>query len=60
MEEKPRTGKSFINKIKAFVDEILAGNNTTIDLLRQAAETIAIVEAEKTSIETCSVVSIKV
>jgi len=47
-------------EIRAFVDEILSGNATNFDLLRQAAQTIAIVEAEKTSIETCSVVSIKV
>ncbi len=57
---KLKEGMGYEFEIRAFVDEILAGNSTNIDLLRQAAETIAIVEAEKTSIEACSVVSIKV
>ena len=47
-------------EIRTFVDEILTGKNTNFELLRQAADTIAIIEAEKTSIETCSVVSLKV
>jgi predicted dehydrogenase len=46
-------------EIRAFVDEILSGNKTNLDLLSQAAKTIAIIEAEKISIETCSVVTIK-
>jgi len=46
-------------EIRAFVDEILSGNKTNLDLLSQAAKTIAIIEAEKISIETCSVVAIK-
>ena len=57
---KLKKGMGYEFEIRAFVDEILAGNATNFDLLRQAAETIAIVEAEKTSIETCSVVPIKV
>ena len=46
-------------EIRAFVDEILSGNKTNLDLLKQASKTIAIIEAEKTSIETCSVVAIQ-
>jgi predicted dehydrogenase len=57
---KLKKGMGYEFEIRAFVDEILSGNATNFDLLRQAAETIAIVEAEKTSIETCSVVPIKV
>ncbi|WP_416678199.1 hypothetical protein [Candidatus Pseudothioglobus sp. Uisw_016] len=47
------------HEIRAFVDEILSGNKTNFDLLLQAAETIAIIEAEKISIETCSVEAVK-
>jgi len=57
---KLKEGMGYEFEIRAFVEEILAGNTTNFDLLRQAAETIAIVEAEKISIETCSIVSIKV
>ena len=39
--------------------KFLSGKSTNLDLLRQASETVAIIEAEKTSIETCSFVSIK-
>ena len=46
-------------EIRAFVDEILTGKASNLDLLNQAAETIAIIEAEKISIETCSVVAVK-
>ena len=46
-------------KTHAFVDEILAGKVSNLNLLKQAAETIAIVEAEKISIETCSVEAVK-
>ena len=55
-----KEGMGYEFEIRTFVEEILAGNTTNFDLLRQAAETIAIVEAEKISIETCSIVSIKV
>jgi predicted dehydrogenase len=54
-----KQGMGYEFEIRNFVDEILSGNTTNIDLLRQAAETIAIVEAEKISIEACSVVTIK-
>ena len=53
-------GMGYEFEIRTFVDEILSGNSTNLDLLRQASETIAIIEAEKTSIETCSLVSIKI
>jgi len=46
-------------EIRSFVDEILSGKKTNIDLLNQAAETIAIIEAEKVIIETCSVVAVE-
>jgi len=55
-----KEGMGYEFEIRTFVDEILSGNSTNLDLLRQAAETIAIIEAEKTSIETCSLVSIKI
>ena len=47
-------------EIRSFVDEILSGKKTNIDLLNQAAETIAIIEAEEKSIATCSVIALKV
>ena len=46
-------------EIRTFVDEILTGKASNLDLLKQSAETIAIIEAEKISIETCSVVAVK-
>ena len=57
---KLKDGMGYEFEIRTFVDEILTGKNTNFELLRQAADTIAIIEAEKTSIETCSVVSISV
>ena len=56
---KLKEGMGYEFEIRAFIDEILSGNKTNLDLLSQAAKTIAIIEAEKTSIETCSVVTIK-
>ena len=55
-----KVGMGYEFEIRTFVDEILSGNSTNFDLLRQASETVAIIEAEKTSIETCSLVSIKI
>ena len=55
-----KEGMGYEFEIRSFVDEILSGNSTNLDLLRQASETVAIIEAEKTSIETCSLVSIKI
>ena len=56
---KLKDGMGYEFEIRTFVDEILSGKNTNFELLRQAADTIAIIEAEKSSIESCSVVSIK-
>ena len=55
-----KEGMGYEFEIRTFVDEILSGNSTNLDLLKQASETVAIIEAEKTSIETCSLVSIKI
>jgi len=57
---KLKKGMGYEFEIRAFVDEILSGKASNLDLLNQAAETIAIIEAEKISIETCSVVAIKI
>ena len=56
---KLKEGMGYEFEIRVFVDEILSGNKTNLDLLSQAAKTIAIIEAEKISIETCSVVTIE-
>ena len=56
---KLKKGMGYEFEIRAFVDEILSGKASNLDLLNQAAETIAIIEAEKISIETCSVVAVK-
>ena len=55
------TGRNRVTNMKfeLSLHEILSGNKTNFDLLLQAAETIAIIEAEKISIETCSVVSVE-
>ncbi len=55
-----KEGMGYEFEIHAFVDEILSGKKTNLNLLTQAAETIAIIEAEKVSIETCSVIAIKI
>ena len=55
-----KEGMGYEFEIRTFVDEILSGKSTNLDLLRQAAETVAIVEAEKISIEKCSLVSINI
>jgi len=54
-----KVGMGYEFEIRSFVDEILSGINANIDLINQAAETIAIIEDEKVSIEACSVVTIK-
>ena len=54
-----KAGMGYEFEIRTFVDEILTGKASNLNLLKQAAETIAIVEAEKISIETCSVVSVE-
>ena len=55
-----KEGMGYEFEIRKFIEEILSGKATNLDLLRQAAETVAIIEAEKTSIETCSLVSINI
>ena len=55
-----KEGMGYEFEIRKFIEEILSGKATNLDLLRQAAETVAIVEAEKISIETCSLVSINI
>ena len=55
-----KEGMGYEFEIRTFVDEILSGNSTNLDLLRQASEAVGIIEAEKTSIETCSLVLIKI
>ncbi len=55
-----KEGMGYEFEIRTFINEILSGRTTNFDLLRQAAETIAIIEAEKKSIETCSVVPIMI
>ncbi|WP_416652239.1 Gfo/Idh/MocA family protein [Candidatus Pseudothioglobus sp. Uisw_086] len=54
-----KEGMGYEFEIRAFVDEILSGKASNLGLLKQAAETIAIIEAEKISIETCSVISVE-
>jgi predicted dehydrogenase len=55
-----KAGMGYEFEIRAFVDEILTGKASNLDLLNQAAETIAIIEAEKISIETCSVEEVRI
>ena len=55
---KLKEGMGYEFEIRTFIDEILSGNKTNFELLKQAAETIKIIEAEKKSIDTCKVVSI--
>jgi len=53
-------GMGYEYEIKTFVNEIMNNKKTNMDLLNQAAESIAIIEAEKTSVESCSIVAIQV
>ena len=46
-------------EIRTFIAEILAGNKTNFGLLQQAAKTIAIIEAERKSIEKGSIEPVK-
>jgi hypothetical protein len=43
---------------RSFVDDILNHRRMNINLLRQAAESVAIIEAEMVSIKSCSVVAL--
>ena len=47
-------------EIRSFVDDILSNKTININLLKQAAESVAIIEAEQVSIKSCSVVTLSV
>jgi len=47
-------------EIRSFVDDILSNKTININLLKQAAESVAIIEAEMVSIKSCSVVALGV
>jgi len=53
-----RMGYEF--EIRSFVDDILSNKTININLLKQAAESVAIIEAEMVSIKSCSVVTLSV
>ena len=53
-----KKGMGYEFEIRSFVNEILSGKASDIDLLNQAAESIAIIEAEKMSIKSCTVVAV--
>ena len=55
-----KEGMGYEFEIRSFVDEILSGKESNLVLLNQAAESIAIIEAEQLSIKSCSVVTVKV
>ncbi len=54
-----KEGMGYEFEIRTFIAEILAGNKTNFGLLQQAAKTIAIIEAERKSIEKCSIEPVK-
>ncbi len=54
-----KKGMGYEFEIRSFVDEILSGKESNLVLLNQAAESIAIIEAEQVSIKSCSVVTVK-
>ena len=56
---KLKQGMGYEFEIRSFVDEILSGKESNLALLNQAAESIAIIEAEQLSIKSCSVVTVK-
>jgi predicted dehydrogenase len=53
-------GMGYEYEIRSFVDDILSNKRMNISLLKQAAESIAIIEAEMVSIKSCSVVALGV
>ena len=57
---KLNEGMGYEFEIRSFVDEILSNKRINIDLLKQAAEAVAIIEAEMVSIKSCSVVALEV
>ena len=54
-----KEGMGYEFEIRSFVDEILSGKEGNLVLLNQAAESIAIIEAEQLSIKSCSVVMVE-
>jgi len=52
-------GMGYEFEIRSFVDDILNNKRMNINLLKQAAESIAIIEAEMVSIKSCSVVALR-
>jgi predicted dehydrogenase len=53
-------GMGYEFEIRSFVDDILSNKTININLLKQAAESVAIIEAEMVSIKSCSVVTLSV
>jgi len=53
-------GMGYEFEIRSFVDNILSNKTININLLEQAAESVAIIEAEMVSIKSCSVVTLSV
>ena len=53
-------GMGYEFEIRSFVDDILSNKKVNINLLKQAAESVAIIEAEMVSIKSCSVVALGV
>ena len=51
-------GMGYEFEIRSFVDDILSNKTININLLKQAAESVAIIEAEIVSIKSCSVVTL--
>ena len=55
-----KEGMGYEFEIRSFVDDILSNKTININLLKQAAESVAIIEAEQVSIKSCSVVTLSV
>ena len=53
-------GMGYEFEIRSFVDDILSNKTININLLKQAAESVAIIEAEMVSIKSCSVITLGV
>jgi len=53
-------GMGYEFEIRSFVNDILSNKTININLLKQAAESVAIIEAEMVSIKSCSVVTLSV
>ena len=51
-------GMGYEFEIRSFVDDILSNKRVNIDLLKQAAESVRIIESEMVSIKSCSVVAL--